>query len=230
MQAQDATTVYLLKLWPWVEANKNRLIAGMAVVVAAILLVWFVTWQREQKGIIAGQALTQLNITIGSQTADAYLKIAAEHPDTLAGQRAQLQGAVILFTAGKYTDAQAQFQQFLDAHPDNEFTGQAALGVAASLDAQGKADLAVGAYQRVVNTAPDPAVVNSAKFALARIYEAQGHLNDALANYEDVARANPGGSLGAEAGFNLMELRNKIPATAPANAPATTPAPFKLSQ
>src|ERR1017187_5796324 len=28
MQAQDATTVFLLKLWPWVEANKNRLIPG----------------------------------------------------------------------------------------------------------------------------------------------------------------------------------------------------------
>jgi len=231
MQAQDATTVFLLKLWPWVEANKNRLIAGAAIVVIAIFLIWFIAWQREQKEIAAGQALTQLAVTSGGQTAEACLKIAAEHPSTLAGQRALLQGAAALFAAAKYADAQAQFQKYLDAHPDSEFSGQAALGVAASLDAQGKTDLALGAYQRVVHSTSDAAVVNAAKFALARIDEAQGHFNDALAYYEDVARANPGGSLGAQAGMRLMELRNKIPATAPANPPATAPAaPFKLSQ
>ena len=79
-----------------------------------------------------------------SQQADLYLKIAADYQGTSAGQRALLQGAAMLFAAGRYADAQTQFQKFLDAYPDSFFAAQAALGVATSLDAQGKTDLAAG--------------------------------------------------------------------------------------
>ena len=74
-----------------------------------------------------------------SQLADAYLKIAGEYPGTLGGRRAWLQGAAALFAAGRFADAQAQFQKFLDAHPDGDFSASAALGVAASLEGTGKA-------------------------------------------------------------------------------------------
>ena len=222
MQAQDTTTLYLLKLWPWVEANKNRLIAGTAIVLLAIFVYSFFSWQGKQKEIAAGQALTQVLLSSGGPSSAAFLKIAEQHPGTVAGQRALLQGAAALFDAGKYGDAQTQFQKYLDAHADSEFSGQAALGLATSLDAQGKTDLAVGAYQRVISSASDVMVVSAAKFGLARIEEAQGRLNDAMVLYQDIARANPSGSLGSEATMRLMELRSKMPATAP--APATNPA------
>jgi hypothetical protein len=136
MQAQDTTTLFLLKLWPWIEANKNRLIGGAAIAVAVIFIIWFAACQRQAKEVAAGQALTVASLTGDATPADAYLKIAEEHGGTVAGQRALLQGAAALFNAGKFTDAQAQFQKYLDAHPDGEFSGQAMLGVAASLDAQ----------------------------------------------------------------------------------------------
>jgi predicted negative regulator of RcsB-dependent stress response len=223
MQAQDTTTLFLLKWWPWVEANKNRLIAGTAIVAIVILLVWFMTSQREQKELAAGLALTQLSISAsGPSMADDYLKIAAQHAGTAAGRRAWLQGAATLFDAGKFAEAQAQFQKYLDANPDTEFSGQATLGVAASLDAQGKTDLAVGAYQRVLNSSSDAAATSAAKFALARIDESQGRLNDALVFYQDVSRANPNSSLGSEATLRLIELRSKMPAPAPAPAPMSS--------
>jgi predicted negative regulator of RcsB-dependent stress response len=220
MQAQDTTTLFLLKLWPWVEANKNRLIAGGAIAVLAIFVYSFFSWQGKQKEIAAGQALSQVLLASGGPTAAAYLKIAEQHPGTIAGQRARLQGAAALFDSGKFADAQTQFQKFLDAHPDSEFSGQAALGVAASLDAQGKTDLAVGAYQRVISSSTDVTVVNTAKFGLGRIDESQGKLNDAMVFYQDVVRAIPGGLLGSEATMRLMELRSKLPAPAPATNPA----------
>jgi predicted negative regulator of RcsB-dependent stress response len=225
MQAQDATTLFLLKLWPWVEANRNRLIGGAVIAVIAIFIIWFAACQREARQIAAGQALTQVSLSGGVPSADAYLKVAAQYSGTVAGQRALLQGAAALFDAGKFADAQAQFQQFLDAHPDGDFSGQAALGLASCLDAEGKADLAVGAYQRVINSASDIMVVSAAKFGLARIEEAQGRLNDAFVLYQDVASANPGSSLGSEANMHLIELRNRLTAT-PAQTPA---APLKLS-
>jgi predicted negative regulator of RcsB-dependent stress response len=222
MQAQDTTTLYLLKLWPWIEANKNRLIGGAVIIAAAIFIYSFFSYQHEQKEIAAGQALTQLSITAGGATAEACLKIANEFPGTIAGQRAMLQGGAALYEAGKFPDAQAQFQKFLDAHPGSELTGQAALGVAASMDAMGKPDAAK--YQAVVNNSTDPALVSAAKFALGRISEAQGKLTEALAYYEDAARANAGSSLGYEAGLRIIELRKKVPGTTPAPAPASAPA------
>ena len=225
MQAQDATTLFLLKLWPWVEANRNRLIGGAAAVAAAIFVIWFAACQREAKEIAAGQALTQAALTSGGQSVDAFAKIAAQYPGTMAGQRALLQSAAALFDAGKFSDAQAQFQKFLDAHPDSEFSGQAMLGVATSLDAQGKTDLAVGAYQKVVSNASDAVTVNAAKFGLARIEEAQGRLNDALVLYQDVASAEPSSSLGSEAGIRYEELIAKHPNLAPTNSAASSAMP-----
>ena len=227
MQAQDTTTLFFLKLWPWVETNKNRLIAGAAIAVLAIFTIWFVACQREAKAVAAGEALTQTALAAGGPSAPAYLKVAEQYSGTVAGQRALLQGASAFFAAGKFTDAQAQFQKYLDAHPDGEFSGQAQLGVASSLDAQGKTDLAVGAYQKVVSNVSDTALVSAAKFGLARIEEAQGRVNDALVLYQDVARAEPSSSLGSEAAMRLTELRSKLPAATPAPVPA---APLKTSQ
>ena len=226
MEIQDAPAAYFFKLWPKIEANWIRIIMGGSVIVVAAVLISFYSWQRDQKEINAGKALTQFmmsaprNVT-SSQQADNYLKIAGDYQGTTAGQRAWLQGAAMLFAAGRYADAQTQFQKFLDAHSDSFFAAQAALGVATSLDAQpGKTDLAAGAYQRVINIASDVMVASSAKFALAQIDERQGKLADAMNLYEDVMRNNPNSSLGSEAGLRAMELKMKLPSARPSIAPA----------
>jgi predicted negative regulator of RcsB-dependent stress response len=228
METQDAAAVYIFKLWPWVEANLKRIIAAVAIILAAVFIFYFVSAQREQKEIDAGKALTDAMVaTDNGQLADSYLKISADYPSTLAGQRAQLQAASALFAAGQYAEAQAQFQKYIDAHPDGEFSGEASLGVAASLDAQGESDLAVGAYQQAIGSS-DGMTASIAKLATARIYESQGKLNEALTLYADVARANPNGALGSEAAVRAMELKSRSP-SAPSAAATTAPAaPFNL--
>jgi predicted negative regulator of RcsB-dependent stress response len=222
MQPQDTPTAFLIKLWPWIEANRNRLIAGGGIVIVAIFLYFFLSWQRDQKEINAGVALSQSALSLPpnaseSQWADFYLKIANQYPDTLAGRRAWLQGAAALFAVGKYADAQAQFQKFLDAHPDSEFSASAALGVAASLEALGKLDPAIGAYRQVANGfSSQMAAANAAKFALARIDGQQGKLTDALNFYESIVRSNPGSPLAQSATLRAMELRTKMVSATPA--------------
>lgn len=234
MQAQDATAVYLFKLWPWIEANKKRIIICVGIIIAAIFIFSFITWQKGKGEVDAGQALTSALISNeGGQLAAACLKIAADHPSTLAGQRALMQGAASLFEAGRYADAQGQFQNYLDAHADDVFTGQAALGVAACLDAQGKSDLAVDAYQRAIGNLSDNEGTGVAKLAIARIYETEGKPNDALALYGEIIRANPNSALGSEASVRAMELKSKslsntLSAPAAPAAPAAS-APFQLS-
>lgn len=227
MQSSDTTTLFLFKLWPWVEANKNKLIGGVAIIAIAICVIYFLSAQREQREIDAGKALTQTVVSASAVQPDVYLKIAADYPGTIAAQRALLQGATALFASGRFADAQAQFQKFLDAYPDNGFAAQATLGVAASLEAQSKLDLAASAYQRALNTSDAP-TVSAAKFALARIDEQQGKSTDALNLYTEVARANPSGTLGSEAALRVMELKSKLP-IAPAPASQTTTIPFTLT-
>jgi predicted negative regulator of RcsB-dependent stress response len=232
MQPQDATTLYFFKVWPWIETNKNRLIVGACIIAAAVCLAYFFSWRHEQSEIAADKALTALFISLPADTgtdklADLYLGVAAKNHGTLAGQRALLQGAAILFDAGRYAEAQAQFQKFLNDYPDNAFAPQASLGVAASLDAQGKTDLAAGAYQKIINGFADATAVNAAKFSLARIDESQGKLTDAFHDYADVAEhSNPNSSLGSEAVQHAIELKARLPA-----APSpTNPAPaFNLN-
>jgi TolA-binding protein len=225
MQSQETTaTDFFFKLWPWFEANAKRLAYGAALAIIAIFVFSFYSYRENQNEIAAGQALTQAGISnSGGGFAAACLKVAADYSGTPAGQRALLQGATALFTSGNYTDAQTQFQKFLDAYPDNFLAPQAALGVAASLDAQGKTDMAISAYQRAAGQTADVNVVASAKFALARIDESQGKLAEASKLYEDVARSYPNSSISSEAELRAMELKMKLPATpaAPAAAPFT---------
>jgi len=236
MQAQEETTAtdVLFRFWPWIEANARRLAFGAAFVIIAVFVYSFYSYRQSQRETAAGEALTQADISAnGTQLADACLKIAADYAGTIAGERALLRAATVLFTAGKYADAQVQFQKFIDANPDNFFTPQATLGLAASLDALGKTDQAASAYQRASSQNTDPSVAAYAKFSLARIYVTQGKLADAQRLYGDVARNLEGTSLGSEAGLRALDLNAKLPK--PPASPATTAAPaagapFNLSK
>jgi TolA-binding protein len=228
MEAQETTaTDYLFKLWPWFEANAKRIAFGAALALIAIFIWSFYSYRQSQRETAAGEALTQATMSAGG-SAEVCLKIAADYPGTAAGQRALLQGATGLFTDGKYADAQAQFQKFLDAYPDNFFSPQAALGVAASLDAQGKTDQAIGAYQKAAGLTANGTVAADAKFALARIDETQGKAADAMKLYAEVARGYPNTSISSEAARRAMELKVKSPAAAVAPVPAPS-VPFNLS-
>jgi predicted negative regulator of RcsB-dependent stress response len=216
MRAQDTTSDFFFKFWPWLDANKNR-VMGIAIALIVLFGGWaFFGWQREQKESAAGEALSQLLMPTAplADPANAFLQLADKYAGTTAANRARLQGAAALFSTGHYADAQAQFQKFLDENSNSPLSATAALGVAASLEAQNKLDLAAIAYQKITSNYADSAVSLIAKFALGRIAESQGRLTEAASDYEAVARVNNGTSLASEAGLRLMEIRSKLPATA----------------
>ncbi|HTB85860.1 MAG TPA: tetratricopeptide repeat protein [Candidatus Sulfotelmatobacter sp.] len=227
----DAPTEFILKFWPWLEANKNRLIIAVVVVVGAYGVYCYSNSQKAQKEISAGEALTQLLMTppAGVNAADALSQLAARYPGTAAAQRAQLQSAATLFGGGHYPEAQAAFQKFLDSNSSGgPLAAIAQMGVAASLEAQNKLDDAATAYQKVSTTYANQGAALPALCALGRIAEEQGHLTEALGNYQAAAHAGQaGGSLAQQAQIAVVELQAKIAAqkpAAPAAPAATTPA------
>ncbi|MGH7981337.1 MAG: tetratricopeptide repeat protein, partial [Limisphaerales bacterium] len=192
----------------------------------AICIILFIFWRHQQNQIEAGDALTQALISTAansnpSQFAQGYLDVANDYSGTPAGERALLQGAAILFAEGKYTDARADFQRYLDEHPDDEFSAMAALGVGRCLEAEGKISDTIGQYQHVINDFADVQSVNQARFSLARLNMQQGHYADAFQGFQQVMQADPYGSLGNQASQYALELRSKLPrqGSASGNAP-----------
>lgn len=224
MQTHDAPTEFLFKLWPWLEANRTKLIGGAVGVVLIFGGYEFYSWQHEQKEVAAGQALTQLLTTPtastnATQIAGAFTQLAGKYSGTVAGQRAQLQAAASLFAASRYAEAEAQFKQFLRAGTTGPLAATAQLGVAASLEAQGKLDEAVTAYRKVASQFADEAAALPAKFALGRLAELKGNTTEALNLYQEVARINLAGSIAQEAAMRAVELKTKL-AAAPKPAAA----------
>ena len=227
MQTQDAPAEIIFKLWPWLEANKNRLIGALAAVIIVAGIMFFISSHQEQKEVDAGQALTLLLVspTASASNADAFAQLAAKYPGTAAGQRAQLQAAAALFNAGRYPDAQAQFQKFLDATSTGPLAATAQLGVAASLESQNKLEAAAAAYQKITSAFAGSASVLPAEFALGRIAEQQNKLTEAMSHYENAARASMGGTLAQEAAQRAFAIKAKLAATAPKPVAAKPAAP-----
>jgi len=234
MESQDTATLYLLKIWPALEANKNRVIGGLIAVVLVILLVLLMSWQRDQKEVDAGQAVSQLMVSsqpnaTPAQLAAQYLKIAGDYAGTQAAQRAQLQGAAILFTAGDYAGAQAQFQKFVDADPASPQIATAELGVASCLESLGRTDAAVDAYQKVIGAEGTSPTTLSAQFALGRIMEGQGKISEALKYYQPLARSVPNTTLGHQAALKAAELNANLAAKTTVTAAPKTPGAIQLT-
>lgn len=215
------------RLWDWFETYKRQvgLIAG--ILVLAGVITWFVLWHRETRQFDAGAALSQVaagELQGGSVRADpeAYLKVARDYPNSMAGARAILMAAGSLFDQNKYSEAQAQFERFIREYQGNPLMGEALFGKASCLDAQNKTDQAATAYKDLITRHPNESFVPQAKFALARIYESQNKPEQARDYYQDVERSIPFTSLGNEAGVRMEELIAKNPSLQPA-PPAPTP-------
>ncbi len=231
MQTQDASAEEILfKLWPWLEANKNRILAIAGVILIVFGTYFFITSRHEQREVDAGQAFTDRLLAASGPvggSADQFTKVAQDYDGTEAGKRATLQSASMLFDAGKFADAQAQFQKFLAGTSSGPLAATAQLGLAQCLAALGKNDDALAAFKHTLAAYPDTAAAYMAELTAGRLEEAQGKFTDAANDYQDLARNRVAGPLAQTAYDHLQTLQSRLPAApAPKStvAPATTPA------
>jgi tetratricopeptide (TPR) repeat protein len=235
MDSDVAQLPVMDRLEIWFGKNRKQALTGATIAIAVGLIVGFYLWYRGEKEASASEALTSVSLPTGpgprTETADAYLKVAANYPNSSAAARAVLLAGGTFFVDGKYDQAKAQFEKFVRDYHDATFMGEALLGIAACLDAQNKTDEAIRAYKDLTEHHSGDPAVPQAKFALARLYEAQGKPELARTLFEDIARSEPYSSIGSEAGMRLEELKMKHPelfapppqaAEAPQNIPRIT--------
>ncbi len=224
------------RVWVWFDANKTQALVGVLVVAVVALIVSFVTWRHGQQAVQASEALSRVILAQATQpngqpaTADAFLKMAGEYPDSSAAARAVLMAASDYFDAGKYPEAKQQFERFTREHRDSALMGGAQLGIAACLEAEGKSSDALNAYKELIDRHPGDVVLPQARFALAHLYEAQNQPEKARPLLEEVLRDNPGSSLSMEAGMRLEELKMKYPSLAMPAAAPTNAMPYKIEK
>jgi tetratricopeptide (TPR) repeat protein len=227
MESEAAQIPLWQQAWAWFDANKKPALLGTGAVAVLSLIVAFVLYHRNEAEIAASEALSNVTVpgTPGASradAADAFLKVAATYPNSLAGARALLLAGSSFFADGKYPEAKTQFERFTREYSSSPFRGEALLGIASCLNAQGNTADAVMAYKDLIDRRLSEYVLPQARFALACCYQAQNKPELARNLFEEVKRSNPYGSLGSEAGMRLEELKLKYPNLTIPAAPTTT--------
>jgi tetratricopeptide (TPR) repeat protein len=240
MSSEMTGSVGFYDLLAWLEENKKRLIVAAAglVVVGSGIAVY--RYNKAQTELAASQALLALRLPLNAPEntpppdASSFLKIAQAHPTTTAAQRALLLAAGTLFAEGKYSEARAQFEDFLQRFGNHPLAPAALYGKAASLESDGKTDDALRAYQDVLSRYPQAWLLADTRLAIARIQEAKQQPQLALQMYEEITRTNLMSSVSGEAMTRKARLLEKHPELAKAIAPATnqvsTPLPLPTPQ
>ena len=176
----------------WLDANWKKVVVGAVVVVLVVAAVAFYQWKQRQSEFEANKALLSVTITDLQSTngvsADDFSKVAQQHPNTGAAQRAQLLAAGAAFEKGDYAKAQSQFQAVLSSGAPAGLKAQASFGLAAILEAQNNQDQALQKYQEVSRQFANENVAPQAKLAVGRIYEAQGKPEEALKIYNEIEK------------------------------------------
>lgn len=212
----------------WAQANQKRLIIGVAVVLVAVAVISFITYEQGQKEIRASHALANVALPLSPGapprpgTADALLSVANDHAGTKAGARALLQSGGILFMEGKNAEAQRVFERFLKDYPTSEWVPQAHYGIAATLDAQGKPAEAIAKFEEIRRRFANDPTIDDVKLALGRLYENQNRPADAHRLYAELVQANPYSGMGSEAGVRKEDLEERFPELAKTNAPISS--------
>ena len=181
----------------WFHTNRKRLIVGALVVFVIGSVVAIVIWHNDKTEADANAAIMALPSTFGANpnyvraSASSLEQIAKDYPGTPAGEHAEILAASVLFSDGKFADAEQAFKKFVTDHGTSPLVPQATMGIAAALEAQGKAQDAINKYQDIIGHYPtDNYITSPAKLTLARLFEEQNKPDQALKYYDELTR-NP---------------------------------------
>jgi tetratricopeptide (TPR) repeat protein len=237
MDAETRSTEFYVKVVGWIYAHRKPLLIGAIVVAAIGLVVAFLAWKANHDEAEAQALFFAVPIEGGARAAPpspmAFLDVAQKYSGTAAGEHAQLLGAELLFTQGKYAEAGREFAHFIDEHPSDELVPQAKVGLAASVEAEGKIMDAIQKYHEIILAYPgDANIVSPTKLTVARLCEEANQPQQALTYYVELARMreqNPYDPWAAEAQERARLLLAKHPELARSQTSAA-PAGFSVSE
>ena len=197
------------------QLHGRKIVWGVVAVLAAVVVVVQVQRQAADREVEAAERV--------AQTVDPGLlqPLAREYKGKNLGAQALLRLADVHSQAGRLTEAQAAYQEFLTVYPQHPLADSAQLGQAATLEAAGKLEDAKARYLQIVSR-PNSYATVAAKLGVARCAETLGQTKEARQYYEELAPAVVGTQWALPVALRLDVLARSKEAEA-AKAGATAP-------
>src|SRR5499426_3868377 len=116
------------------ERFKNPLIAGLSIVLLAVIAFTGSRFYSDRRAAAASSALASAN------TAQQYEQVIARYSNTPAAADAYILLAETQRKERKFTEANKTLDAFIAKYPKHEFVSTAKMAMAANLDSMGKRD------------------------------------------------------------------------------------------
>jgi TolA-binding protein len=214
----------------WMAQYGRPALIGLAVAVVALLGVSIWRGQQTDKAAAAVQALFQ------ARSPEEFQQMAVVNPEAPTAPLALATAAAEFYAQGRYDEALAAYQSFLEKHPGHMLAPDAQVGAAASLEAMDDFMSAAERYEAFAEAHPASALLPQAVMGAARCREQLGQFEEARALYEDfiVAHADSPWLPQAESGLLFLKkaerAKNAPPRAAPADRTIATPPVFVAAE
>jgi tetratricopeptide (TPR) repeat protein len=205
------------------ETINWRLIVYPLLAVLVLLVGGFsyYYYQQTQRDTLEAQAR---QVMLKAKTAEEFVKVADQFPDTDTAKLALLKAADLSFNKPDYMAAIADYQRILNGGASTrQLNDSAQVGLAATLEASGKIDDAIQAYlveARLGNKSP---YAPYAYFSASRLYEQKGDKETQRKILNEATGLDPDSAFVQQAKEKLKELN--AAATPPLTQPVPAPAP-----
>jgi len=196
------------------ERFKNPLIAGLSIVLLAVIAFTGSRFYSDRRAAAASSALASAN------TARQYEQVIARYSNTPAAADAYILLAATQRKERKFTEANKTLETFIAKHPKHELVSTAKLAMAANLDSMGKADEALAMYQQIASAYPNTYAAPLAMLSQVYILKAKNRNDDARRICETVLTQYRTSFWAGEA---MQQLRLLKPITLSTPAPTAVP-------
>jgi len=124
-----------------------------------------------------------------------------------AAAQALYDEAYTQYHQGRYVDAEAAFQRFLQAYPQSDLSDNAVFWIGECRSARGDLKGALAAFRQVLDAYPDGNKVPDALLEAGQCLQGLGDLDGARASYQDLVRRFPQSAAAETAREKLSALR-----------------------
>ncbi len=196
----------------WFKYRKE--IASLLVIaILAIIAIAGYRFYRDRREATASTLFG------AAKTAAEYQEVISRYGDTSAAASAYLLLADAQRKQGKYSEANATLQRFLEKFPQHELASTARMAIAANLETMGKQDEALATYQQIASTNAGNFNAPMALIAQVHILQEKGRVDDARRICETIMMQYRDSYGALEAGRLLRTLLPPAPQTPSVIAP-----------
>ena len=198
----------------WFKYQKE-IAALLIIAIFAILALAGYRFYRERRETAAA------GLFASAKVATDYQAVIQQYGDTSAAASAYLLLANAQNRQGKYSEANANLQMFLEKFPQHELASTARMTIAANLEKMGRQDEALATYQQIASTNAGSFNAPMALLAQVHILQSKNQNDDARRICETIMTRYQGSFASLEAGRILRTLKPLSSQTPTTVAPST---------